>query len=532
MDFGREIGIAGVLLYFLPVKTRIPLRFGGQETREVDCARVRMTVRASRGGQAGNLAGCRTGAMSDSPATGWGECPLSVAWAWPSREPAAIRRRVLREFCVALAKSWESFGGTGSALGLGRRFMEEVLPELFSSFNAALRVAGTCGASRKTLRDAASVHGDGESFPVSGAEREAVAMPWSAALMCAAAFDIALHDAYGTLMGKPSLSLLVPGALEHDLAGFFKEGSGSPYAGRYPADFLCEPTAIPGIHPAIGHDSSHAGLVAWHLVGIDDPLDERDPVPEGGTPLDGYPVYLRDWIQRDGLECLKIKLRGVNAGDDFARVSRVGKVARDGAVRNLSVDFNGCAEDPATVLELLDRLEADDPETLRMLAFIEEPFSASQAGEGRGSADARALAARVPLVMDESAMHWMDVDIGRERGWSGVALKTCKTLTGAILALCRAKGSGMSVMAQDLTNPMLAQIAHVNFASRTGCPLGFESNSMQFYPDASLPEAAVHPGVYRRRRGRISVDSLGATGMGYRIDEIARVLPEPAYGDR
>ncbi len=87
-------------------------------------------------------------------------------------------------------------------------------------------------------------------------------------------------------------------------------------------------------------------------------------------------------------------------------------------------------------------------------------------------------------------------------GWSGAALKTCKTLTGAILTLCWTRAHGMDLMVQDLTNPMLAQVPHVLLAAYAGTMMGLESNAMQYYPEASLPEAEIHPGLYRRKRGR------------------------------
>ena len=59
----------------------------------------------------------------------------------------------------------------------------------------------------------------------------------------------------------------------------------------------------------------------------------------------------------------------------------------------------------------------------------------------------------------------------------------------------------MTLMVQDLTNPMLAQIPHVLLAAHAGTIMGVETNAMQFYPEASLPEAAVHPGLYTRRQG-------------------------------
>jgi len=46
---------------------------------------------------------------------------------------------------------------------------------------------------------------------------------------------------------------------------------------------------------------------------------------------------------------------------------------------------------------------------------------------------------RKPLFLDESAHDWKQVRLGRELGWSGVALKTCKTQTGALLSACWAR---------------------------------------------------------------------------------------------
>ena len=65
-------------------------------------------------------------------------------------------------------------------------------------------------------------------------------------------------------------------------------------------------------------------------------------------------------------------------------------------------------------------------------------------------------------------------------------------------------------------------------AAYAGTMMGLESNAMQYYPEASLPEAAVHPGLYRRRGGVLDLSTLGATGFGYRLAEIQRQLPGPA----
>jgi hypothetical protein len=106
-----------------------------------------------------------------------------------------------------------------------------------------------------------------------------------------------------------------------------------------------------------------------------------------------------------------------------------------------------------------------------------------------------------------------------------VALKTCKTQTGAILSACWAKAHGMTLMVQDLTNPMLAQIPHVQLAAHVGTIMGVETNAMQFYPAASEPEEKVHPGLYRRRQGQVDLSTICGPGFGYRLEEIRRKLP-------
>ena len=138
------------------------------------------------------------------------------------------------------------------------------------------------------------------------------------------------------------------------------------------------------------------------------------------------------------------------------------------------------------------------------------------------------VSARKPLFLDESAHDWWLIKLGRELGWTGVALKTCKTQTEAILSCCWAKAHGMPLMVQDLTNPMLAQIPHVLLAAQVGTIMGVETNSMQFYPAASRAEEAVHPGIYKRRNGMVDLSTIKGAGFGYRIDEIDRALPAPA----
>jgi hypothetical protein len=151
----RPIDLA---VYFLPIKARVPLKFGPEITTEVTCARVKVTVVDSKGGRA----------------EGWGETPLSVQWVWPSQLSYEERHETLRALCLRIAEAWLATPSEpGHPMEVGHRFLETVLPDLTRSFNRTERQG---------------------SEPV----------PWLGALVCASAFDLALHDAFGVLHDVPT----------------------------------------------------------------------------------------------------------------------------------------------------------------------------------------------------------------------------------------------------------------------------------------------------------------------------------------
>jgi len=458
-----DVRVVATALYFLEIKNRIPLKFGPETTTEVTCARARVRV-ADRNGRT---------------AEGWGETPLSVQWAWPSSLPYTGRHERLKAFCVRLAEAWAAFPETGHPVEVGSDFKEHQLPSLMEKANEP-----------------------------EGTSSEAI--PWLAALVCCSLFDIALHDAYGHLTGRPTYDTYTAEFMNRDLAAFLTPapGSGVSFAGKYPRDFLL---AAP-----------LKQVRAWHLVGGLDLLDPSERT--GQEPNDGYPVLLPDWIAQDGLRCLKIKLRGTDAAWDYERISRVGRIGIAQDVDWLSADFNCTVAEPEYVTALLDRLRDEAPRIFGMLLYVEQPFPYDLE---KHQIDVRAISARKPLFLDESAHDWRLVRLGRELGWSGVALKTCKTQTEALLSCAWARAHGMTLMVQDLSNPMLAQIPHVLLAANVGTIMGAETNGMQFYPAASAPEAAVHPGLYHRRHGVVDLSTLRGPGFGYRLQGIDRLLPPP-----
>ena len=325
---------AGVELYFLPVETRVPVKFGPETMTCVTCARVCVRMADSRGRQA----------------QGWGETPLSVQWVWPGNLPYQYRHEALEQLCILLARAWAEFDCQGHPIEIGHEFQRQVLPDLLRQVNA----------SRNSNEQ----------------------MPWLAALVCCSTFDIALHDAYGHLHQLPVYETYGPEFMSRDLADFLEpaEDSGLVFAGRYPRDYLTS--------------SPPSQLPAWHLVAGLDPLRSSDLT--GSEPDDSYPVLLSDWIQRDGLKYLKIKLRGNDDAWDYQRIVDVGHIAIEHKVDWLTSDFNCTVTEPQYVNAILDRLLAEQPDIHRMLLYVEQPFPYDLEAS---RIDVHSVSGRKPLFM-------------------------------------------------------------------------------------------------------------------------------------
>ena len=444
-------------LYYIDVQAQVPFRFGKETLERVTCARVMCEVEeASRG-----------------PIQGWGESPLSAPWAWPSDVPLPEREAALRQFCCEVLEAWSAYDAGGHPLALGHAFLRETLPKLLLSFNAR-RHAGS-------------------------------QMPYLAALMCCAPFDIALHDAYGHATGRPVYDCYSSSDMSEDLAAYLGEAD---FKGLYPSDFLSY-----GV----------SRIPAWHTVGGLDTLSgEAETSEETG---DGVPATLDEWIRKDQLRRLKIKLSGTDFEWDYERVMNVVDVSMPRGVTMLGVDFNGTVTDPRYVVNLFERIRRDRPDVLDALCYVEEPFDPELLERGT---DVSAVTKWAPCVLDESAHDWRVLEKASALGYSGVVVKTCKTQTEALLTLSWAKHHGLEVLTQDLTNPMLAQIAHAQLGAHASPGIGLETNSMQFYPGASADEARVHPGLYQRVGGCLDLKTISGPGFGYRVHEIDRRLPEPA----
>lgn len=424
-------------LEFIPVKMRLPLKFGAEVIESIQICHVELQAYG---------------------ATGRGETPLSVGWSWPADLSFLYREQVMLDFCRTLAEEYK-VDDTTDPMSAGYEFLTQKLPEIHARFN----------------------------------KEHKVEMPHLAALICASAFDIALHDAFGIAKTRNCFKMYNALYMDHDLAWFFNDPA---FKGKYPQDYFVKqlPDQIP----------------VWHLVGGKDLLLESERT--GSEPDDGYPVSLEKWIERDGLKCLKIKLTGRDAEWDYNRMVNVGKIALRYGIEALSPDFNCLVKEPAYVNDILDHLKKAEPEIYDLLLYVEQPFPYDLEAN---RIDVHSCSGRKPLFMDESAHDWKFVKMGYELGWTGVALKVCKTMTGALLSACWAKEHNMMLMVQDLTNPMLAVAPHVLLAANVGTIKGVECNAPQFYPGVSLEHEKRHPGLYERRNGVVDLSTLKGHGFGY-----------------
>ncbi|MCE5238458.1 hypothetical protein LLH23_08185 [bacterium] len=324
-------------------------------------------------------------------------------------------------------------------------------------------------------------------------------MPILGALVCASPVDAALTDAFGNANGISSYDGYGPDFMNYDLS----QWCGMDFVGRYPADYL--------------HPTFKSRLPIFHLVGGVDKLT-RDEVTDQ-DPHDGLPVSLEEWIERDGLRCFKVKLRGNNNEWDVERTAHVAEVIRDTYARLgitdrfvLSTDSNEMNPDPESVVDYLRRLRERSPLAYDALLYLEQPTERDLTVH---RFDLSPVAKLKPVVVDEGVTDVERMDLAIELGWSGVGLKTCKGHSSAMLYVAKAKEKGLVLTFQDLTNPGLSLVHEAGFAGRIDTLMGFEYNARQFLPFEQPDVTAAHESLFRVVHGHVTTETLGKTGLGY-----------------
>ncbi|MHB0875288.1 MAG: enolase C-terminal domain-like protein [Anaerolineae bacterium] len=407
-------------------------------------------------------------------ADGWGAIPVSDFWGWPSKavphEQRDAAMRLLIEGCCRLA--------------VQQRDLAHPL-DIFTHMDEELRSLAADASAKLGLPE-----------PV----------PYLAALICLSIIDAAIHDAFGIANGISSYDGYGP-----DFAPDLSRYLGERFRGRYAGHYL-QPQFKPW-------------LPVFHLVGGLDKLRRSEVTAE--DPQDGLPNSLDEWIEHDGLRCLKVKLVGKDLNWDLRRLLDVEAVARETQAGlgydelHLSIDTNEQCESPDYIVELLRKTREQRPSAFEALLYVEQPTERDLTAH---NFDMSGIAAFKPVIIDESLMTFDDFDLAMRLNWSGIALKTCKCHSHALLFAALASEAGVPYTVQDLTNTGISLVHSVGFASRLNTLKGVEANSRQFFPASNAPEVAVHPHAFQPVDGMISTETFTGPGLGYRIGEIKRDL--------
>lgn len=322
-------------------------------------------------------------------------------------------------------------------------------------------------------------------------------IPKLATLVVASAFDAALHDAYGKLWSKNCWRTYGPDYMNHDLGHYL----GQEFEGESLINFV-------SVEPK-------PSMPLYHLVGALDPLTEGD-IQERIN--DGHPETLIEWIERDGLTHLKIKLNGDDLGWDVNRVVSVDRVAAEVQARRgisswvYSLDFNERCQNVAYLVEFLKQLKDRAPSGFERVQYVEQPtardLKANPANKMHEAARLR------PVVIDESLLDLETLQLAREMGYTGVAFKACKGQTQTLLLAAAAQKYGLFRCVQDLTCPGASLIQSASIAAHIPGVAAIESNSRQFCPSANAGWDQRFPGVFTIRNGTMNTSILNGVGLG------------------
>ena len=318
-------------------------------------------------------------------------------------------------------------------------------------------------------------------------------MPRLAQLVAASPWEASVFDAFGKMLGQNAYNLLSSEFCNRDLSNYLGEEFRGEYLDQYT---LRKPKP---------------SMPLYHLVGALDPLFPSDVI----EPVnDGLPEHLGDWIKYNGLTHLKIKLNGDNLDWDVGRVLGVDVVAskiQENRELFYSADFNERCADVEYVLEFLRKIEEASPAAFKRLQYIEQPTHRDLKTFPENKMH-RAAAIK-PVVIDESLVDFESLQLSRNMGYSGVALKACKGHAEALLMGAAALKYGMFLCVQDLTCPGASFLHSASLSARIPTVAAIEGNGRQYCPAANKPWEERFPSMFHISGGTLGTAALTGAGL-------------------
>jgi L-alanine-DL-glutamate epimerase-like enolase superfamily enzyme len=312
-------------------------------------------------------------------------------------------------------------------------------------------------------------------------------------LVVASPFDAAVHDAFGKAHRLNCYHTYGAEFMTHDLGHYL----GSEFNGEYLDRYLSK--------------NPKPYLSLYHLIGALDPLEASDVAKRID---DGLPETLPEWIRHDGLTHLKIKLNGDDLAWDVERVVRIDRVSAEAQRqrRYYSLDFNERCPNVGYLLEFLNKVKEKTPAGFARIQYIEQPTARDLKAH---RANVMHEAARLrPVVVDESLINLESLQLAREMGYTGAALKACKGQSQSLLLSAAAQKYRMFLCVQDLTCPGASLIHSAGLAAHVPGVTAIESNARQYVPAANKPWEPRFPRIFRIVDGTMETGVLTGRGLG------------------
>ncbi len=398
--------------------------------------------------------------------SGFGSMPVGNVWAWPSEKVSTDQAE----------KAMMLFSERACDLAT-------LYPDFSDPIDIVHSVSGEYGHLAKTIEHELKL---GDS------------MPELAELVAASPLDAAIHDGFGRVNQLNSYNALSKKFINHDLSEYLDDQFKGEYLDKYT---LREPKDR---------------MPLYHLIGALDPLTDSDITKRINDKL---PETLPEWINADGLTHLKIKLNGDDLAWDVSRVLAIEKVAAATQAKRgcqewvYSTDFNEKCKDPAYVLDFLAKVKEGSPAAYDRIQYIEQPTSRNLAAHPE--IKLHEVAKQKPVVLDEGLIDYESLLLGREQGYTGIALKACKGQSESLILAAAAQKLGMFLCVQDLSCPGYSFLHSASLSARIPTVAAIEGNSRQYCPAGNKPFAKRFPTMFDIKDGTVGTSVLNGEGLGF-----------------
>jgi L-alanine-DL-glutamate epimerase-like enolase superfamily enzyme len=322
-------------------------------------------------------------------------------------------------------------------------------------------------------------------------------IPKLCTLVTAAAFDAAIHDAFGKAYEINCFDTYGPEFMNHDLSRYL----GAEYKGKYPSHYLLR--------------QHKPRMTLCHLVSAVDPIEDF----ENKNPIkDGLPETLPEWINHNGLLELKIKVNGTDLPWDLERVVHIDKVTTQTqdkrGVKDWAyvLDFNEKCPNVDYFIQFCRQLKEKIPIGCRRIKYAEQPTARDLKAHPEN--DMHAAAKLCPVVIDESLIDLDSLLLARDMGWTGAVVKSPKGLSHMILMASVAGKEKIFLAGGDMSCPGAALIQTANLQARVPTITSVEANARQYLPQANKVWESRFPGMFRVTDGLLQTREISGPGLG------------------